>query len=245
MKLAKSGNIDPLVEGKHMRGIFGFCDIRQFTDATECLQERVMVFVNQIGEIVHTAVHMYNGAANKNIGDAFLLVWTVMEDRQTAALADRLGITELEQLNLKKLTPEQAALLPEVIEEQFQVQADNALMSFLKSMVDIENSNRYGKLLPYVQDAKIRERFPGGFRVCLGFGLHYGWAIEGVCLLVCCRARVCGFLCGRVYCSMIAFACVRVLESTRRCSYVNCQHFVRSFGCCFVRRRCHWLEVQD
>jgi class 3 adenylate cyclase len=34
-----------------------------------------MVFVNNIGDIVHTMVDRYMGAANKNIGDAFLLVW--------------------------------------------------------------------------------------------------------------------------------------------------------------------------
>lgn len=34
-----------------------------------------MVFVNTIGEIVHSMVDRYQGAANKNIGDAFLLVW--------------------------------------------------------------------------------------------------------------------------------------------------------------------------
>lgn len=55
--------------------IFGFCDIRRFTDATEVLQEGVMEFVNTIAHIVHTAVATRGGAANKNIGDAFLLVW--------------------------------------------------------------------------------------------------------------------------------------------------------------------------
>ena len=62
-----------------MRGAFGFCDIRQFTDATECLQEKVMVFVNAIAAIVHYATNKYAGAANKNIGDAFLLVWRVTD----------------------------------------------------------------------------------------------------------------------------------------------------------------------
>jgi class 3 adenylate cyclase len=55
--------------------IFGFCDIRNFTDLTEVLQEGVMSFVNTIAQIVHSEVHLHNGAANKNIGDAFLLVW--------------------------------------------------------------------------------------------------------------------------------------------------------------------------
>ncbi len=36
--------------------VFGFCDIRNFTDATEVLQEGVMEFVNSIAQIVHTEV---------------------------------------------------------------------------------------------------------------------------------------------------------------------------------------------
>lgn len=54
--------------------VFGFCDIRRFTDTTEVLQEGVMEFVNVIAHLVHGAVAARGGAANKNIGDAFLLV---------------------------------------------------------------------------------------------------------------------------------------------------------------------------
>ena len=36
-----------------------------------------MVFVNKIAYIVHKTVDKYQGAANKNIGDAFLLVWKI------------------------------------------------------------------------------------------------------------------------------------------------------------------------
>lgn len=63
-----------MIPGKKVLAIFGFCDIRNFTDATEVLQEEIMVFVNTIGRIVHDTVDSFNGAANKNIGDAFLLV---------------------------------------------------------------------------------------------------------------------------------------------------------------------------
>eukprot|EP00397_Hematodinium_sp_SG-2012_P003144 GEMP01003152.1.p1 GENE.GEMP01003152.1~~GEMP01003152.1.p1 ORF type:complete len:945 (+),score=117.55 GEMP01003152.1:83-2917(+) len=69
--------VNALIPGKRVEAIFGFCDIRNFNDCTEILQDKVMVFVNQIGEIVHSIVDMYNGVANKNIGDAFLLVWRV------------------------------------------------------------------------------------------------------------------------------------------------------------------------
>jgi class 3 adenylate cyclase len=70
-----TGKLDPLIPGKRVDAIFGFCDIRRFTDATECLQEDVMVFVNTVGHLVHSATHRLGGAANKNIGDAFLLTW--------------------------------------------------------------------------------------------------------------------------------------------------------------------------
>lgn len=34
-----------------------------------------MVFVNSIAEIVHSTIDIFLGEPNKNIGDAFLLVW--------------------------------------------------------------------------------------------------------------------------------------------------------------------------
>ena len=75
------GEINPMLPGLKQVNIFGFCDIRNFTDATEVLEEGVMLFVNEIGAIIHRIVDQYSGAANKNIGDAFLLVWKIpMED---------------------------------------------------------------------------------------------------------------------------------------------------------------------
>jgi hypothetical protein len=42
---AGGAQLDPLVAGRTMLGIYGFCDIRRFTDATECLREEVMPYV--------------------------------------------------------------------------------------------------------------------------------------------------------------------------------------------------------
>jgi hypothetical protein len=42
------GVVDPMLPGNKIMAIFGFCDIRNFTDATEVLQTGVMVFVNEI-----------------------------------------------------------------------------------------------------------------------------------------------------------------------------------------------------
>ena len=34
-----------------------------------------MNFVNEIAEIVHSEVDRFSGSANKNMGEAFLIVW--------------------------------------------------------------------------------------------------------------------------------------------------------------------------
>ncbi|XP_057871704.2 uncharacterized protein LOC131078078 [Cryptomeria japonica] len=71
----KGSEFNPMVPGKKVRACFGFCDIRNFTDATECLQEEVMMFVNKIADLIHNKVLLHHGFPNKNIGDAFLIVW--------------------------------------------------------------------------------------------------------------------------------------------------------------------------
>lgn len=54
-----------------------------------------MVFVNEIGAIVHGIVDKYCGAANKNIGEAFLLVWKF--DQKQTRIDYRTGELELIQ----------------------------------------------------------------------------------------------------------------------------------------------------
>ena len=73
------GKFDPVQPGKKITAIFGFCDIRNFTDCCEVLREAVMIFTNQIARIVHSSVHASGGDVNKNIGDAFLAVWKLSE----------------------------------------------------------------------------------------------------------------------------------------------------------------------
>eukprot|EP01035_Chromulina_nebulosa_P020916 gene20916-27110_t len=87
-----SGRLNLMGAGNKINSIFGFCDVRQFTDTTECLQEEVMLFVNRIAHILHSIVVQCSGAANKNIGDAFLLTWKIEETLsadQLSELADQ------------------------------------------------------------------------------------------------------------------------------------------------------------
>eukprot|EP00928_Gymnodinium_smaydae_P052778 TRINITY_DN36943_c0_g1_i1.p1 TRINITY_DN36943_c0_g1~~TRINITY_DN36943_c0_g1_i1.p1 ORF type:complete len:1018 (-),score=216.81 TRINITY_DN36943_c0_g1_i1:278-3331(-) len=90
MKGSASASVNAMVPGSKVDAIIGFCNIRNFGDATEVLKEKVMLFVNQVGEIVHGCVDDYHGAPNKNIGDAFLLVWRLasMPPEKQTKLAD-------------------------------------------------------------------------------------------------------------------------------------------------------------
>ena len=79
----QGGNVNLLTsQGTTVSCIFLFCDIRQFTDATECLQEEVFVFTNRIAAVVHSFCHSYGGSANKNIGDAFLCSWLLDDPKE-------------------------------------------------------------------------------------------------------------------------------------------------------------------
>merc|ERR1719382_179061 len=41
-----SATVNAMIPGNKVEAVFGFCDIRNFTDTTEVLQDKVMVFVN-------------------------------------------------------------------------------------------------------------------------------------------------------------------------------------------------------
>jgi len=143
------GEVDPMIPGKKTHCIFGFCDIRNFTDATEVLQEGVMVFVNEIAEIVHSIVYLHSGSANKNIGDAFLLVWKFPQHIKW-------GESHKPTSFVRQLS-------------------DMSLISFLKIVAEI---NKNPKILKYRKNEELRRRMPN-YCVRMGFGLHVGWAIEG------------------------------------------------------------------
>merc|ERR1719352_2218224 len=55
MKNNDSSAVMGMIPGRTVEAVFAFCDIRSFTDATEVLQDQVMVFVNRIANIVHNA----------------------------------------------------------------------------------------------------------------------------------------------------------------------------------------------
>uniref|UniRef100_A0A7S3D7F0 Guanylate cyclase domain-containing protein n=1 Tax=Palpitomonas bilix TaxID=652834 RepID=A0A7S3D7F0_9EUKA len=141
------GGLNAMVPGNKINAIFGFCDIRQFTDTTECLQEEVMIFVNAIADIVHQAVHRNGGAPNKNIGDAFLVAWRMEGRRGSISTPVRSAATEM---------------------------ADGALKSFLETVKEIDTNEYLNKL---VKHPAILKRFGSytvrlGFGLHIGWAIE-------------------------------------------------------------------------
>lgn len=148
-------------QGSTVSCIFLFCDIRQFTDATECLQEEVFVFTNRIAAVVHSICHSYGGSANKNVGDAFLVSWLLEDDPSGAAsrFSSRSSQTYVAKHH----------------------EADKALLSVVKICIALHHDKYYVETMSnHPRTAllnKLRKR-PGPI-VQMGFGLHAGKAVQG------------------------------------------------------------------
>jgi hypothetical protein len=87
-----------MIPGRKIMAIFGFVAIHNFTDVTEVLEERVMIFANEIAEIVHNVCDSFHGATNKNLGDCFLVVWKFKESEKLVYL------NEKEEICINKLS---------------------------------------------------------------------------------------------------------------------------------------------
>jgi len=150
--------IDAMIPGQKIMAIFGFCDIRNFTDATEVLEADVMVFVNEIAAICHKEVYEHLGSPNKNIGDAFLLVWKFSQED--------VKVTQMENEDVLELIPS----------SRVSQLADLAVLSLVNMTASIARSEILQK---YKHNKGLQSRIPNYFGPKMGFGLHVGWAIEG------------------------------------------------------------------
>ena len=136
-----------------MNAIIGFADIRNFTFATEGLQQDVMIFVNKIAAITHKHVVNSGGFPNKNIGDAFLLIWKLKGGKSTHSSGDL----------QKDLYDSALAACQRVIRD---IQCAGSLASFLDDDGEGSISTAWATSLK-------------SYNVAIGVGLHKGWAIEG------------------------------------------------------------------
>ncbi|KAL7538676.1 hypothetical protein ACHAXR_008731, partial [Thalassiosira sp. AJA248-18] len=189
-----SACLNPMIPGKRIYALFGFCDILSFDLCTEKLEDEIMTFVNSVARIVHNEVTRWGGTCNKNLGNAFLMVWRIGDENALAeyrGVADR-GVgrrgsessigsigkknSSLTLENPEHLKPTKRGAIDLRRIPGLDILSDKALVGFLKVVVEV---NRDVQLLAYRGDERLSTGVDDDFLIRMGFGLHAGWAIEG------------------------------------------------------------------
>jgi class 3 adenylate cyclase len=142
-----------MMPGQRVSAIFGYTNVRDFTVATAVLEEEVLCFINTLGNIVQSCVHRWSGVANRNVGDAFVVLWKVPE------------------LDSSKRTGTAAADAVSKVSEI----ADRSLMAFVKIIAEMRRSQD----VQWYNDHHGLQKNIERWRVRIGMALHVGWAIEG------------------------------------------------------------------
>lgn len=82
---------EKLLPGRRQYAIFLMVRITEFNNITNILQEEIIIFVNKIVRILHGTVKKWDGAANKNYGDKYLITWLLPSEQWH----------EIEQMSIK------------------------------------------------------------------------------------------------------------------------------------------------
>lgn len=216
-----SDKINTLLPGARVYVIVGFCDIHMFEEVnwrlgkvlfhnyitnnniiTNVIGVDILEFANTVAEIVHNSVFHWNGQCNKNLGNAFVIIWRIGDEETVQAATS--GGSSKGQFSLKRTSDRQAsddvansptgplqvgrggANSSSSTGRSRQVElrrvpgvdllADRALISYLKIIVEV---NRSKKSLYYRSEPRLTRNGTEDFKIRMGFGLHAGWAIEG------------------------------------------------------------------
>ncbi len=193
LSLDSGSKINPLLPGVRVYVIVGFCDIHHFEEVLVKLTDDVLTFVNSIAEIVHENVAHWGGQCNKNLGNAFVILWRIDDEESlhdvlnTSKFSKKLNApngggsdsgstksTKSKKENSKQKESSKVIDLRRV--PGINIYADQALIGYLKIIAEI---NRSKAVLRYRNEPRLTSNGTEAFKVSMGFGLHAGWAIEG------------------------------------------------------------------
>merc|ERR1711871_182769 len=189
------GELDAMVPGKLITSVFGFSIISDFTETCMYLGKDITRYINTIANLVHNNAHDFYGAANKNIGCAFLLAWKICDGRLYGLKDPR----DEDQTRLPESQIRDGRAHVNISRRgkgkrmktlQLEEYIDCAALSCIKSIYEVHSANQVGgefhKFNHKLQEiAKTSEMHPDDveifedFHVHMGYGMHIGWAIEG------------------------------------------------------------------
>jgi class 3 adenylate cyclase len=189
------GELDAMVPGKLITSVFGFAIMSDFTETCMYLGKDITRYINTIALVVHNNAHSYYGAANKNIGSAFLLAWKICDgrlyglkdprDEDQSRLPDDKIRDGRADVNLGRMG---RGKRPKILKINEYI--DCAALSCIKSIYEVHRANQVGGAFHQFNHRLQEMAKTGGmhpddsptfenFHVHMGYGMHIGWAIEG------------------------------------------------------------------
>eukprot|EP00927_Polykrikos_kofoidii_P071073 TRINITY_DN67406_c0_g1_i1.p1 TRINITY_DN67406_c0_g1~~TRINITY_DN67406_c0_g1_i1.p1 ORF type:complete len:1008 (+),score=163.09 TRINITY_DN67406_c0_g1_i1:421-3024(+) len=79
---SETSSFNCILAGRSVEAVFAYCAIRDFDLVIEGLKDRVVLFVNRVAELVHGVANEYLGDPDKNLGNAFFLVWRLVDEQE-------------------------------------------------------------------------------------------------------------------------------------------------------------------
>lgn len=198
--------INPLVPGKCVHALFGFAAIKNFEHSLRSLDEKIMILINIIANVLHGEVNRWgysdSGQCNKNLGGLFLMVFHIGED---SAVQERLKEATSVVFNADgKMSKDRTSTSggtsrgfsksdlkafnrgsSKVVRSELPLAslpgidkfADRALIGMLKTYACIHRDRKIEK---FVQDCRLLLGYgTEKFEPDMIFGMDAGWAVEG------------------------------------------------------------------
>ena len=193
--MSGDGELNAMVPGKLITAIFGFSIIDDFTETCMYLGKDITRYINTVANVVHQNANDFYGAANKNIGCAFLLAWKICDGRL-------FGLKDPRDPDQSRLPEEQirdgranvAIQQKGAGRKQKRLGVgefiDMAVLSCVKSVYEVHKANEEGGTF-HVFNERLQDLAKGpdmhpddvetfeDFHIHMGYGMHIGWAIEG------------------------------------------------------------------
>lgn len=142
-----------MIPGHRINVIFMVARVNNFVEITNSLGAQSTEFLNKVISILHQCAYKWDGWANRNEGDKYLITWKMPDTTST---------TDAEK--------------NEALLEQRTETADKSLITAVKIVSEMRRAAQFA---PYFRKQGLYGKFGNTGRPHLTFGLHMGWTIEG------------------------------------------------------------------
>jgi hypothetical protein len=200
---------NPTVPGKSVYALFAFAAIKGFDHCLRALEGDIMILINDVAAVLHKEVYRWgfedSGQCNKNLGEAFLMVFRIGQVKEVLEKLDEatnifFSTSDAKKINVKKKAPVRKEIMDGRIRKITKSQkfknndamtdamklslqslpgistfTDRAVIGMLKSFASI---HRDEKLMNYSRDFRLSSGV-GAFCINMVFGMDAGWAVEG------------------------------------------------------------------